>query len=86
MTAFQAEDSRLEGVEMLGQSPYTETLWCLDFVCVLEGSERHFSIYTKRWSTGITDDEMRGAIAASGACDGALEPPKISGLHQFPID
>ena len=44
VSVFQAEDSHLEGVEVLDQSPYTGRLWSIDFECVLEGSERHFSV------------------------------------------
>jgi hypothetical protein len=83
VSSFQAEDSRLEGVEVQGQSPYTERLWGIEFECVLEGSERHFSIYAKNLRVSMTDDEVKQAIAASGACGDSPQSVKILRTYGF---
>jgi predicted hydrolase (HD superfamily) len=82
MSSFQVEDCHLEGVEVLAQSPYTEILWGLEFECAREGSEEHFSIYTKNLKVETPDAEVLDAIMASGVCD-VPESAKFVRAYRF---
>lgn len=83
VSSYQVEDFHLEGVETLAQNPYTETLWAIEFVCVLEGFERRFSIYAKRMPAS---GEIERIMFSSGACDDSERPAKFVKAYQFSLD
>ena len=83
MSAHQAEDARLEAVEVLAQSPYAETLWRIDFVCDPENSEKRLSIYTKHLATRLEEKAAERVIELSGLCPVFSTLPKVMGIFRF---
>jgi len=84
VSVFQELDIHEESFDTQGQSSYTESLWCFEFVCVQENSERHFSIYSKQPDYAFSGDGLRAIIEAAGLCPDTAQI-RLGNKYGFPL-